>query len=118
MTLSIITPAQRAAETHGVKALIMGLPGVGKTSLARHLDPAATLFVDIEAGTLSIANNNIDMVRPKSWPECRDLAVRIGGIDPAAAPNAPYSAQHLEQAGWRRSIYNGLLSLPHRRRMG
>jgi hypothetical protein len=57
------------------------------------------LFIDVEAGTLSIADLKLDMLRPKSWLECRDIAVRIGGIDPAAALGGAYSAQHLEQAG-------------------
>jgi hypothetical protein len=77
----------------------MGPPGVGKTSLVRHLDPDSTLFIDVEAGTLSIADVGINMMRPQSWVECRDLAVRVAGVDSAAASHAPYSAQHLEMVG-------------------
>jgi hypothetical protein len=79
--------------------LIVGPPGVGKTSLARHLDARETLFVDVEAGTLSIRDVPVDIIRPETWTECRDLAVRIGGVDPSAAIDAPYSRQHLERIG-------------------
>jgi predicted GTPase len=47
---NIIGADQRLSEKRGVKALVVGPTGVGKTSLLRTLDPAHTLFVDIEAG--------------------------------------------------------------------
>jgi DNA polymerase III delta prime subunit len=98
--LSIITAEQRASEPHGVKMLLVGPPGVGKTtSSVQGLLASTVFFVDVEAGTLSIADVPVDIVRPQSWPQLRDLAVRIGGVDPAAPFGAPYSAQHLEQAG-------------------
>ena len=50
--LPIITPEARAAEPHGIKILIMGPPGIGKTWQARYLPPHETLFLDSEAGTL------------------------------------------------------------------
>jgi putative ribosome biogenesis GTPase RsgA len=52
--MQIISADQRLAEPRRVKTLIVGPAGVGKTSLLRTLDPASTLFVDIEAGDLSV----------------------------------------------------------------
>jgi hypothetical protein len=52
--MNIIGADQRLSEKRGAKALIIGPTGVGKTCLLRTLDPAHTLFVDIEAGDLSV----------------------------------------------------------------
>jgi hypothetical protein len=85
-------PAQ--ASKRGVKALIVGPTGVGKTSLLRTVDPTTTLFVDIEAGDLAVQDLAVDTLRPRTWPECRDLAVAIAGADPAVPPDTAYSAEH------------------------
>lgn len=94
MALAIVTADQRAAERGGVKALILGPYGVGKTSLLRTLDPATTLFVDGEAGDLAVQDVASDSIRPLTWPDCRDLAAFIGGPNPALPDHAPYSAAH------------------------
>lgn len=52
--MKIIVADQRLTEPRGVKALIVGPTGVGKTSLLRTLDPARVLFVDSEAGDLAV----------------------------------------------------------------
>ena len=49
--LNIITAEQRLQEKKGHKIVICGQSGVGKTSLARTLDPSKTLFMDLEAVT-------------------------------------------------------------------
>lgn len=98
MALSIITADQRAAEKGGVKALILGPYGIGKTSLLRTLDPATTLFVDGEAGDLAVQDVPADTVRPLTWPECRFLAAFIGGPNPALPDTAPYSQAHYNAA--------------------
>lgn len=92
--MKIITADERAAEKGGVKALILGPYGIGKTSLLRTLDEDRTLFVDGEAGDLAVQDVQCDTIRPLAWPECRDLAAFIGGPNPALPDHAPYSAAH------------------------
>lgn len=98
MTLKIITANERAAEKGGVKALILGPYGIGKTSLLRTLNPETTLFVDGEAGDLAVQDVGVDAMRPETWPECRYLAAFIGGPNLSFAPDASYSADHYEAA--------------------
>lgn len=96
MALRIITADERAAEAGGVKALILGPYGVGKTSLLRTLDAERTLFVDGEAGDLAVQDVPSDTIRPLTWPDCRDLAAFIGGPNPALPDHAPYSQAHFD----------------------
>jgi AAA domain len=96
MTLRIISAGQRHSEPRGAKTLLLGPTGVGKTSLLRTLDPATTLFVDIEAGDLSVQDIVVDTLRPRTWPECRDLAVYLAGANPAVPADAVYSNAHLD----------------------
>jgi hypothetical protein len=74
--------------------LIVGPTGVGKTSLLRTLDPETTLFVNVEAGDLSVQDLAIDTIRPRTWPEMRDIAVWAAGASRAVPPNAVYSDAH------------------------
>lgn len=83
MALPIITADQRLAEPRGIKGTIFGKSGIGKTSLLWTLDAETTLFMDLEAGDLAIEGWPGDTVRPRTWPECRDFAVFIGGPNPA-----------------------------------
>jgi hypothetical protein len=99
--MKIIPADQRLAEKSGAKILIVGPSGVGKTSLLRTLSAellASTLFVDIEAGHLAVSDVPIASVRPRTWPECRDLACVLGGgPNPALPPTAAYSEAHYNE---------------------
>ena len=53
--------------------------GVGKTSLVRTLDMEKTLFMDLEAGDAAIEGCKVDVIRPRTWQECRDFACFLGG---------------------------------------
>ena len=97
--MRIISADQRLAEQRGVKALIVGPTGVGKTSLLRTLLATTTLFVDIEAGDLSVQDVPADTIRVDSWSAARDLACRIGGPNPSFPPTACYSQAHYEKIG-------------------
>jgi hypothetical protein len=97
--MKIISADDRLAERRGVKALIVGTTGVGKTSLLRTLDPTCTLFVDVEAGDLAVQDVPVDTVRLHDWTTARDIACRIGGPNPSFPPTACYSQAHYEAIG-------------------
>jgi hypothetical protein len=96
--LKIITADERAAERGGVKALILGPYGIGKTSLLRTLDAKTTLFIDGEAGDLAVQDVEADTMRPTTWPECRFIAALVGGPNPAFPETAIYGVQHHQAA--------------------
>lgn len=94
--LKIISADERMAQNKGVKALIVGPAGVGKTTLLRTLDPKTTLFVDLEAGDLAVQDVKVDTFQPRTWEECRDLVCYLGGSNPALPPTAVYSQAHYD----------------------
>jgi len=94
--LPIISADQRLAAPRSIKGCIFGKSGIGKTSLLWTLDPATTLFMDLEAGDLAIEGWTGDTIRPKTWDECRDFAVFIGGPNPALRDDQPYSQAHFD----------------------
>ncbi len=94
MSLPIITADQRLAERRGVKAAIFGQSGRGKTSLLWTLRATTTLFVDLEAGDLAVEGWAGDTIRPRTWNECRDFAVFVGGPNPALRNDQSYSEAH------------------------
>lgn len=96
MSLNFLSADDRRNEQLGVKALITGPSGIGKTSLIKTLDPETTLFVDLEAGDLAIAGHPVTSVRPRKWGECRDLAVMISGPNPDLPDDAPFSNAHYD----------------------
>jgi hypothetical protein len=95
----IIRADERLAEKRGAKILLVGPTGVGKTWQLHTLDPARVLFIDGEAGDLSVQDLPLDSVRIDDWATARDLACRIGGPNPSFAPTACYSQAHYEAVG-------------------
>ena len=94
MTLPIISADERLKETKGIKGCIFGKSGIGKTSLLWTMPAETTLFFDLEAGDLAIEGWQGDTVRPRTWQECRDFAVFIGGANPSLRDDQPYSPAH------------------------
>jgi hypothetical protein len=94
MSLPIISADQRLAEPRGVKSCIFGKSGHGKTSLLWTLRASTTLFFDLEAGDLAVEGWTGDTIRPRTWNECRDFAVFIGGPNPALRDDQSYSEAH------------------------
>lgn len=92
--MKIITAGERMAERGGIKAVILGPSGVGKTTLLKTLDPKTTLFFDLEAGDLAVEGWPGDSIRPRTWEDCRNLAAMIGGANPALRDDQPYSTAH------------------------
>ena len=84
MTLPIISVDQRLAEKRGIKGVIFGKSGIGKTSLLWTMDASSTLFIDLEAGDLAVQGWTGDTLRPRTWTGmqrpcllyCRSLILR------------------------------------------
>ena len=109
--MKIITADQRLAEKGGPKIVILGPSGAGKTSLLRTLPAemlASTLFIDIEAGDLAVADLPVASVRPRTWSECRDIACVLGGFNPTLPATVAYSEAH----------YNDVMKNPELAQLG
>ena len=105
MAVRIITADERLSDAgNKTSVAIFGPPGVGKTSLLKTLPPAQTVCLDLEAGMKSVQDWPGASIPVRSFGDFRDLAVLIGGPDPAVDPNAWYSAQHHQHV---RSVYAG-----------
>jgi len=96
MALPIITADQRLAERRGVKGVLVGKAGIGKTSQLWALDAESTLFMDLEAGDLAVEGWAGDTVRPRTWKECCDVAVFVGGPNPALLDDQSFSQAHYD----------------------
>lgn len=95
--LPIISADERLKETRGIKGCIFGKSGIGKTSLLWTLNPKTTLFFDLEAGDLAVEGWQGDTIRPKTWEECCDFAVFIGGPNRALRPDQKFSSKHYDE---------------------
>jgi hypothetical protein len=103
MPLKIITADERLAAPPKTNIAVFGPSGIGKTTLARTLDPKTTLFVDMEAGTLALSDWGGDVLDIRAqatqlgvhpWQLERAIACVMCGPDPAADPadlGNPYS---------------------------
>ena len=87
----IITADERMATQDGIKGVIFGPAKIGKTSLLWTLDPESTLFVDLEAGGLSVQGWQGDSIEVRTWEFARDLACFLGGPNPALRDDQAYS---------------------------
>lgn len=96
MAMPIISADERMREKRGVKIGLFGRPGIGKTTLLKTMPAHRTLFVDVEAGDLAVLDWPGDTLRPKTWPEFRDLAVFLAGPNPALPAETPFSQAHFE----------------------
>lgn len=54
--LPIVSAIERMVERKGVKLLVLGRSGIGKTTRLKNLDPATTLSPDIEADDLAVTD--------------------------------------------------------------
>jgi hypothetical protein len=61
--MQIIGADERLRERRGAKILLLGPVAVGKTWQLRKLDAVRTLFVDIEAGDLSVIDLPVPTIR-------------------------------------------------------
>ena len=95
--LPIISADQRLAERRGIKGVILGKSGIGKTTLLLSLVAQVTLFMDMEAGDLAVEGRPGDTIRPRTWDDCRDFAVFIGGPNPALRDDQYYSQAHYDR---------------------
>ena len=74
----IITADERRNAPRGVKILIAGPSGIGKTSLIKTIaDPRSVLLLDSDCGDLAIQDVPIDVVSINDWQTARDIACRI-----------------------------------------
>ena len=92
----IITADERMATQDGIKGVIFGPAKIGKTSLLWTLDPESTLFVDLEAGGLSVQGWQGDSIEVRTWEFARDLACFLGWANPAMRPEQNYSQAHYD----------------------
>lgn len=104
MAFKIITADERMARQKGLKIVIPGPHKIGKTSLLKTVDPASTLFLNAEAGDLSVQDVAVQEIAPDAgsrwtWPELRNVAAVLGGPNDAISdPNKPYSRAHYDWA--------------------
>jgi hypothetical protein len=94
--LPIIPADERLKETHTAKIVVLGPTGIGKTTLVKGLPAETTLLVDAEAGDLAVQDWLGDVIRPRTWPEFRDLVVFLAGPSPVATAEQPFSQAHFD----------------------
>lgn len=97
MSFAIRTAAERRSQARGVKLVLLGPSGIGKTTQLKTLPAGSTLFLDIEAGDLAVTDWQGDSLSPKTWPEFRNLVVYLAGPNPALPNDQVYSRAHYQK---------------------
>lgn len=102
MPLKIVTADERLNQRdRAINIAIFGEPKIGKTTLARTLDPETTLFIDLEAGTLSLEEwrgTVIDILQSSRdmagdpWEIAKAITCWLCGPNPMAPAASFYSA--------------------------
>ena len=94
MAFRIVTADERlsAAESKTSVALF-GPPGIGKTTLLKTLPADDTVCFDLEAGMKSVQDWRGASIPVRSFADFRDLAVLLGGPDPAQHPRSWYGTE-------------------------
>ncbi|WP_425386591.1 ATP-binding protein [Wolbachia endosymbiont (group A) of Barypeithes pellucidus] len=102
MTFKILNNNERLKTTTGIKVVIFGPYGIGKTSLLKTISEP-TLCLDFEAGLLAVQDWQGDSISVRTWSQARDIACLIGGPNPALKSDQAYSQRHYEHVS---SKYN------------
>ena len=103
--MKIMNSNERLKVQAGIKMVIFGPYGIGKTSLLKTLNEP-TLCLDFEAGLLAVQNWQGDSISIRTWNQARDIACLIGGANPALKSDSAYSQKHYEHVS---SKYKELL---------
>lgn len=90
-----IVKNKQAQRDDGIKGVVFGSHKVGKTSLLYTLDPDETLFVNIEAGGLSVAEwDGFRLDTIKTWVDAVNMACWLAG--PVETAFDTYSHGHYQ----------------------
>lgn len=100
----MITSSKDRNEEIGIKGVIYGASGIGKTSLIHTLPPEETLVLDLEAGLLAIEGWGGDSVEIRQWELARAWASLIGGSNPSVLDDRPYGKLYRENVIKRLNI--------------
>lgn len=107
MPVSFITAEERLSAPPKVNIALFGASGAGKTFQATTLPEKTTLFIDGEAGALTLGRwgGAVFEIRKEAakagvhpWDMCQMLALVLGGPDPASGPNGTYSEDAYNRA--------------------